>query len=240
MQYIRENYSEYTQKLTGVKKRIFVLVSKYLRPWDKAPRHYDHIIYNSHYTKSIAEKIYAGSLKLETWSEISYPKLNPLFHSEPVAKEHEILDYVVSVGRLVNFIRETDLVIKLANELSLNLIVLGDGPDADYLKSLAGPTITFLGNISDTKTKIDIIKKSRGLINLAKESCGMATMEALLLWVPVFGYNAGGSKELVDNESGILVDTKDLETLCEEFETFYITKYKRSNIKNLTTFKLWL
>jgi glycosyltransferase involved in cell wall biosynthesis len=137
MQYIRENYSEYNQKLTGVKKRIFVLVSKYLRPRDKAPRQYDHIIYNSHYTKSIAENIYTSSQQPAASREVIYPKVNPLFFSTPVAKDHEILDYVVYVGRLVKFIRETDLVIKLANELALNLIILGDGPDADYLKSIA-------------------------------------------------------------------------------------------------------
>jgi hypothetical protein len=141
MQYIRENYSEYTQKLTGLKKWIFVVVSQYLRPRDKAMRYYDHIIYNSHYTKSVAEYIYHREPKIST---ILYPSIHPSILAESVAKNHEILNYYVYVGRLVNFIRETDLVIKLANELSLNLLVLGDGPDAGYLKSIAGPTITFL------------------------------------------------------------------------------------------------
>jgi glycosyltransferase involved in cell wall biosynthesis len=93
----------------------------------------------------------------------------------------EILDYFVYVGRLVKFIRETDRIIKLANELAFPLLILGDGPDAEALKKLAGPTVSFLGNISDIQTKITLIKQSRGLINLAKESCGMATIEALLL-----------------------------------------------------------
>ena len=82
--------------------------------------------------------------------------------------------------------------------------------------------MSFLGNISDVTTKIEIIKKSRGYINLAKESCGLGTMEALLLGVPVFGYNAGGTKEFVEPDMGILVENKNLETLIEQFEEFQV------------------
>jgi glycosyltransferase involved in cell wall biosynthesis len=109
--------------------------------------------------------------------------------------------------------------------------VLGDGPDAGYLKSIAGPTITFLWNVRDTKTKIDIIKKSRGFINLAKESCGIATIEALLLGVPVFGYAAGGSIELVHNQSGLLVEKKDIDSLMIGFEQFIQRTREKPSIK---------
>ncbi|MDP2669724.1 MAG: hypothetical protein Q8O99_01590 [bacterium] len=45
------------------------------------------------------------------------------------------------------------------------------------------------------------MKQARGLINLAKESCGMATMEALALGVPVFGYDDGGTIERIDDSN---------------------------------------
>jgi glycosyltransferase involved in cell wall biosynthesis len=227
MQYIRENYSEYTRKLTGVKRWIFVLVSKYLRPWDQSYRHYDTVLCNSHYTATIASHIY------NLQSTISYPIIHPTIISESVASDWEIKDYFIYVGRLVKFIRETDLVIKLANELGFNLVILGDGPDAEELKQLAGPTVTFLGNISDIYTKILLIKQSRGLINLAKESCGIGTIEALLLWVPVFGYNAGGTKELVSDETWLLIDSKDIETLMKSFEDFQMVDFDRKRIKSL-------
>jgi glycosyltransferase involved in cell wall biosynthesis len=66
----------------------------------------------------------------------------------------------------------------------------------------------------------------------------MATIEAMLMGVPVFGYNAGGTAELVDDQSGFLVDSKDLDTLLERFEKFQTIPYKRNTIKNLTKKKL--
>ena len=55
----------------------------------------------------------------------------------------------------------------------------------EYAKSIAGPTIIFLGLITDVQEKIDIMKHAKGLINLAKESFGIATAESLCLGVPV-------------------------------------------------------
>jgi glycosyltransferase involved in cell wall biosynthesis len=67
---------------------------------------------------------------------------------------------------------------------------MGDGPDREKLQNLAGPTITFLGHRSDPDEKYELLRRAKGLINITKESCGIVTMEALALGVPVFGYNA--------------------------------------------------
>lgn len=67
----------------------------------------------------------------------------------------------------------------------------------EYAKKIAWPSIMFIGHISDKKQKAQIIKNATGLINLAKESFGIATLEALALWVPVLGFAKWGTKELV-------------------------------------------
>lgn len=53
------------------------------------------------------------------------------------------MPYFVYVGRLVNFVRETGLIIQLFNHLKLPLIVIGSGPDEEELKALAGETVIF-------------------------------------------------------------------------------------------------
>ena len=53
-------------------------------------------------------------------------------------------DYYVFCGRLVRFLREADKIVALFNRLGEKLIVMGDGPDAAYIKSIAGDTITFV------------------------------------------------------------------------------------------------
>jgi len=39
------------------------------------------------------------------------------------------------------------------------------------------------------------------MINLTRESFGLATAQSLLLGVPIFGYSDGASSELVDDAS---------------------------------------
>ena len=189
MQYIWENFDEYMGKLTGMKRQLFRVAAGYLRPRDKQPRVYTTIYANSSYTARCVEKYYALSAK------IRYPQLDKLFSSTPAVEQPRT--YFLYIWRLVRFIREVDRVITLCNTLQLPLLVAWSWPDEAYLQSIAWPTITFVWHIWNTEEKIAIMKHARWLINLAKESCGIATMEALSLGVPVFGYAQWGSREIV-------------------------------------------
>ena len=76
------------------------------------------------------------------------------------------------------------------------------------------------------------MKKSRGVLNIAHESFGIVTAEALLLGVPVFGYNGGATPELVDTESGLLVNTLEKKELSDQFQSFITTNYDRQAIQD--------
>ena len=76
--------------------------------------------------------------------------------------------YFVCVGRLVSFVRECEVIIKLFNELKLPLLMIGSGPDEETLKNIAGETIIFTGRMQEGLA--ETIKDSSGLINLTKES----------------------------------------------------------------------
>ena len=182
MQYIRTHHDEYKEKLTGIKGRIFNRIVPRLRERDLRYTKFDKIYANSKYTAQEAKKLY----DMENIT-IKYPRIPERFFLPAV--EETPHEYYIYVGRLVNFVRESDKIIKLCNEMKVPLIVMGSGPDEQYLKSIAGPSIIFIGRINDTDEKIKIMKYAKGLINLTKESYGMGTVEALLLGVPVFGYN---------------------------------------------------
>lgn len=113
--------------------------------------------------------------------------------------------------------------------MKLPLLMIGSGPDEWYLKSIAGDTVIFLWWMHHEET-IEIFKQAKGLINLTKESFGMGTVEALLLGVPVIGFNEGGTKELVDEESGILIEKKDKKNLKAALETFEKKAFDRKLI----------
>ena len=223
MQYIRENYDEYLKKLSGSKKRLFIHTARRLRPRDSAPRTYEMIYTNSQYTANCVKDIYHIS------ATVRYPTLDPAyFRQRKLAREPR--PYLVYVGRLVRFIREVDLIIQLINQTGIPLLVIWSGPDEDYLRSLGDEHIIFLWQVDDIDTKIDIVGHARGSLNLAKESCGIATMESLALWVPVFAFDGGGSVELIDKKNGVRVWTKDLHSLIPALEKFYHTDRDRQAI----------
>lgn len=182
MQYIWTHYNEYKEKLTGIKGSLFNRIAPKLRKRDLKYTKFDKIYANSKYTATQAEKIYEMKN-----IQIKYPRIPEKFFIPTVQETPQ--GYYLYVGRLVSFVREADKIIRLCNELHIPLMVMGSGPDELQLKSIAGPSIIFIGWIQDIDEKIKIISHAKGLINLTKESYGIGTVEALLLGVPVFGYS---------------------------------------------------
>lgn len=222
MQYIRENYDEYCRKLASRQLLIFKPVSRYLRKRDKQIRTYDQVTANSHYTAQTAQRY-------EISPQVVYPQINKRILESNVSTHPQ--RYYLYIGRLVRFVRETDLIIKLANHLHLPLVIMGDGPDKHELQQLAGDSIIFVGHISEIDQKIELIRHATALINLTKESCWIGTMEALALGVPVFGLNAGATPELVGPEMGQLVDDKERSTITRTLHSFEPSSYDREQIK---------
>ena len=212
MQYIRENYEENVNKLKFPIKQFYKFATTYLRPWDKKSRKYDVVLCNSNYTAELAKQLYNID------GQVAYPQIDKAFFAEPVVDITK--PYYMFVGRVQRYVREIDKVIMLCNKTQTPLIVMGDGPDMDYAKSIAGPTIIFVGSITDVDEKIALMKHASGLINIAKESFGITTAEALCLGVPVFGYNGGATPELVNSSNGYLVADKEMETLISGFATY--------------------
>lgn len=232
-QYLWSHYKEYRTKLRGYKKLFFILVVPYLRLWDSyisRRQRFDTVIYNSKYTKKSAHEVY-GSLTKKDWQEkIVYPRIHDVFVHGSVAKNYD--DYFIFVWRTVRFVRELDKILAIFAERDEHLLIVGDGPDKHYLMAKAPDNVTRCGHIGDVRQKYDLIRKSRGMINLSYESFGIATCEALLVGVPVLGYAKWWTKELVSPESGVLVDDKRHETLLVWFDRFCERVWKREKIRD--------
>lgn len=222
MQYIRANHKDYQQKITGYKWLLFNIITRKLQKRDKKYTKYDQVFFNSEYTKSLAKDIYNIEWK------VSYPIIKTDFLNQKISNQTD--PYYIYIGRVAKLIRETDSVIQLFNKTKQPLIIIGDGPDYQEMRKIAWNNIIFVGRLNDTKEIIKIIKKSKGLINLSKESLGIATIQCLLLWVPVFGFNQWWTAELVDKKSGILVKNKNKNTLTQQWKVFETTKRNKEII----------
>jgi glycosyltransferase involved in cell wall biosynthesis len=121
--------------------------------------------------------------------------------------------YFLSVGRLT-YAKRIDLAIMACNKLKLPLKIVGVGKEEAYLRSVAGPTIEFMGSISDTELN-DLYDGAKALIFCAlDEDFGMVPVEAMAHGTPVIALAQGGVQEtVVDGKTGVLFSVPEVESL---------------------------
>lgn len=223
MQYIRTHYDEYCKKIRWRKWVLFKAIVPFLKKRDQQPRIYTQAIANSKYTAEEAKKIYNLNMTIQ------YPPIQAEIYNQKIPQE--IHDYFIYSWRIVTFVKELDIIVHACNQTNTPLLIMGDGPDKIKLEKIAGNSIIFIPWIQDIHARIQVIQKAKGSINIAKESFGISTMESLLLWVPVLGYNQWATPELVDNKSGILVNNKEIETIVQAIQQRNIKSFDRDYIQ---------
>jgi len=228
MHYIWTLYDAYVWSMRGRKKKLYELITPRLRRRDAKPRSYDTIYANSESTKKQIKKIYFPLLSPQI--EVIHPPIAEAFFHESVVTKPD--NYFFYINRLTKLFKHLDRIILLCNKYKVPLIIAGDGPDKAYLQSIAWSTITFVWWVSNIEDKIALIKKSRWVLNIAHESFGIVTAEALLLWVPVFGYEGGATPELVDTKSGILTPSVEVDQMSPYFEQFLMKEWDRQVIQD--------
>lgn len=139
--------------------------------------------------------------------------------------------YFLSVGRL-SWAKRVDLAILACNELNVPLIVAGTGKEENYLRSIAGPTIEFAGNVDDA-TLHQLYQGAKALVFCAlDEDFGIVPVEAMGHGVPVIALGQGGVLEtVIDGKTGILFDKPTVLSLKAAFERFN-KSYNRNNYYN--------
>lgn len=186
------------------------LVNHSLRMWDYlSSQRVDHFIANSQETLRRIRKYYRMD------GVVMYPPVS--IPSEKPARSETPDTYIVT-SRLARA-KHTEVLIEAANKKKLNLTVIGHGRDEEYLKSIAGPTVTFAGNISDAEFK-DIYSRAKAfLFASVDEEFGIAPIEAMGYGIPVIAYASGGLTETVKpGQNGYLYHEHTADALVAEIE----------------------
>ncbi|RJR16465.1 glycosyltransferase family 4 protein [Candidatus Microgenomates bacterium] len=174
------------------------LINPFLRMYDfTTARRVDYLVANSEETKRRIEKYYRRE------AAVIYPPVEiPVVSSKQLVVRKN--NYFLSVGRL-SYAKRIDVIIEAYNELQLPLKIVGVGREEDYLRSIAGSTIEFLGDVSDSELA-RLYQGARALIFCAlQEDFGMVPVEAMGYGVPVIALNQGGVQEtVVDGKTGVL------------------------------------
>ena len=122
-------------------------------------------------------------------------------------------------GRHVPY-KRFDIAIEACNQLGAQLTVIGSGPDTARLKKLAGPTIKFVGRVSD-KELVRIAQSSKGFLFPNEEDFGISAVESLAAGTPVIAYAKGGALDIVqDGETGVLFNEQTVESLVAAIKRF--------------------
>ena len=149
-------------------------------------------IANSHFVADRIRRAYGRT------ATVIYPPVSPKAGAEPAARR---TGSFLSLGRLVPY-KRVDLVIRAANAAGKPLIVAGDGPERARLESIAGPTVTFLGEVSEGVAG-QLMESCGAMVFCAEEDFGIAPVEANAHGLPVVAFGRGGATEtLVDGVTG--------------------------------------
>jgi len=213
----------YIESLTGIEKmarKALVPILNYLRIWDQvASQRPDYFIANSKFVAQRIEKYYHRQ------SKVIYPPVD----LENFYLSDKTEDYYLVISRFRPY-KKIDLAIQAFNELKLPLKIIGSGNDK-YLRKIAGPTIEFLGNVSD-KQKAKYLSKAKALIHPQEEDFGITILEAMACGRPVIAYKAGGALETVINGvTGEFFTPQTSQALAEVVSRFNENKYDQHTIR---------
>jgi len=213
--YIREfGYPSFIQ-------RIIPFFLNYLRIWDEqASQRPDKFIANSEFVAWRIKKYYHQEAIV-----IPPPVKSDLFYVSP-----KIDDFFLVVGRLLPY-KRIDIVVEAFNKLGWPLKIVGGGPEFKKLQKMAGPSIEFLGLISDEKLR-GLYAGCQAFIFPQEEDFGIVALEAMASGRPVIAYQAGGALEIIkDGESGIFFKEQSVDSLIEALKRFRLTFFDSKKIR---------
>ncbi len=149
-------------------------------------------------------------------STVIYPPVEVAKFTPPPKGERS--GYVVW-GRHVPY-KRFDLAIQAANELKVPLTIASTGPDTERLKSLAGPTVKFVGRVSDEEL-VKLAQSAKAFLFPNEEDFGISAVEALAAGTPVIAYKKGGALDIVqDGETGVFFEKQSVDSLVDAMKRF--------------------
>lgn len=131
---------------------------------------------------------------------------------------------VIYVGRLIYGKGVQDLITAFKkiqkDSANVKLMIVGDGEYREKLEQLKGDDVIFLGEV-DHDSVIKILNSSDIFVNPSySEGLPTTVLEAGAVGLPVIATDVGGTSEvIINNETGILIQKQDINTLVQSLIT---------------------
>lgn len=191
-QYLRESNLD-----TGVKGAAARTLLHYMRLWDvRTAPGVDLFLTISNFVADRVNRVYRRS------SLVLYPPVDTAAFT-PGGERGE---FYMTASRLVPYKRVDLIVDAFARMPDKRLVVIGDGPEMDKVRSLAAPNIEILGYQSLDVMR-DWMRRARAFIFAAEEDFGIVPIEAQACGTPVIAFGRGGALEtIVDGRTGLFFE----------------------------------
>ncbi|MFC5445999.1 glycosyltransferase [Rhizobium halophytocola] len=186
MRYVWDQFHTYRRGLPWIGRMMMNISAPILRAWDvTTAARVDKFVANSAYVAHRIRRFY------DRGADVIHP---------PVAVDDFKLgegkgEFYLYAGQLTAY-KRPDIAVKACTESGRRLVVIGEGEQEAYLKSIAGPTVEFLGHQSFDSLR-DHISRCRALLFPGVEDFGILPVEVMASGRPVLAYDAGGARETV-------------------------------------------
>lgn len=209
-QYLRESGLD-----RGLKGWVAKWMLHRIRLWDvRTANGVDHFIADSGF---IARRIWKAYRREST---VIYPPVDVSRFSLRAEKE----DFFLTASRMVPY-KKMDLIVEAFSTMpDRRLVVIGDGPDWDKIRSKAGANVTLLG-YQPFDVLRDHMQRARAFVFAAEEDFGITPLEAQACGTPVIAFGKGGALETVRDVSvsaptGVFFDAQTVPALVEGVRRF--------------------
>lgn len=227
-QYLWINPKLYEEAIPRILRPLSKPVISYLKTWDKvASQRADIMIAISKTVQNRIKKYYNRD------SEVIYPPVDiKKFMLKPkgatIPPAH---NYYLIVSRIVPH-KRLDLAIDACNELKVPLIIVGTGLAMRKLRARAGPTIQFVGKLTDQELVL-YYQRCSALIFPQEEDFGISVVEAQAAGKPVIAFNRGGATEIIrTGKTGIFFSKQTKSSLISAIRKFENLSFESKDCQN--------
>ena len=214
MRYMYDQYDNYFGPSAPLIQRVGARICKpYLTSWDiKSNQNIDVMVANSGFVKERIKKFYNQDTRvIHPFVDLADFKA---FQNQPAGKE----DYYLMVTAFAPN-KKVDLAVEAFNLNKRKLKIIGGGQQEEYLKSIAGKNIEFLGNLSREEV-IDHFSRARAFIFPGVEDFGITPLESMAAGTPVIARKIGGVLETLTDKTAEFFINDSVEELNEAISRF--------------------
>jgi glycosyltransferase involved in cell wall biosynthesis len=223
----------------GLKSIVARVLLHYIRMWDlRTVPSVDRFVAISNFVARRIRKIYGRE------ADVIYAPVD--ISKFPLQAKKE--DFYLAASRMVPYKRMDLIVEAFAAMPDRRLVVIGDGPEFEKVKRLAGPNVTILGYQSDLVLR-DHLQRARAFIFAAQEDQGLLPIEAQACGTPVIAYRKGGASETVveidnarrDAPTGVFFEAQSPQSIVEAVAAFerseplFLPESCRANAERFST-----